>query len=476
MFKSLRFKLLSIFLSIFGVFLCVLAGFFYEGLRTTYATEFDRSLYNHIIDVSASIDFTYLGQLIVQKDPLTEEKKVFPFSLGQSLMQIRDMNGRLLLSSRKIATYPLPFDKSRIDELNKHGYYFETLPRSSWPSGIGLKGEYRLLQFLVKKDNFPSLVIQMAAPLTSLNTEIRYARDSLTLMVISVLLLAALLSWWMSRGLLRPIDQMIATAHNLQATDLKGRVPVPRESELRNLAKAFNDLLNRLETAFKSQERFVADASHQIKTPLAILRGEMDVMIKKPRTAEEWNRFAFSASQEVATLSKLVEDLLLLAQVDAGGNRFPLTSVPLDEAVFLAMRRLGSKAQEKKVKLDFQFAEDNYESFLVNGHLELLNMLFYNLIENAIKYSPEGSVVLIQMKTTPDSFIVIVSDQGPGLQPEEVTRIFDRFYRAPHQSPTEGHGLGLAIAHHLAEIHKASIKVESEPSQGTRFIVEIKKL
>lgn len=476
MFKSLRFKLLSIFLTVFSVFLCALAIFFYEGLKTTYSTEFDRSLYNHIIDVSASIDFTYLGQLIVQKDPLTEDKKFFPFSLGQSLMQIRDMNGRLLLSSRKISTYPLPFDKKRIDELNAHGYYFETLPRSSWPASIGLKGEYRLLQFLVKKEGFPSLVIQMAAPMTSLNTEVRYARDSLLLMVALVLILAALLSWWISRGLLKPIDQMIVTAKNLQASDLKGRVPVPKESELRNLANAFNGLLNRLETAFISQERFVSDASHQIKTPLAILRGEMDVMIKKPRSEKEWNQFAKSASQEVTHLSKLVEDLLLLAQMDAGGNRFPLTSTPLDEAVFLAMRRLGPKAQEKKVKLDFQFAEDNYESFLVNGHLELLNMLFYNLIENAIKYSPEGTTVSIQLKTTETSFLVVVADQGPGLKPEEIARIFDRFYRSPSQSPTEGHGLGLAIAQHLADIHKASIKVESELGHGTQFIFEIKKL
>lgn len=476
MFKSLRFKLLSIFLTIFGLFLCALAGFFYEGLKTTYSTEFDRSLYNHVIDVSASIDFTYLGQLIVQKDPLTEDKKFFPFSLGQSLMQIRDMNGRLLLSSRKIATYPLPFDKKRMNELGEHGYYFETLPRTTWPIALDLKADYRLLQFLLKKDGFPPLVIQMAAPLTTLKAEIRYVRDSLFLMVVLVLLLAALLSWWISRGLLRPIDNMIVTAQNLQANDLKGRVPVPKESELKNLANAFNGLLSRLETAFRSQERFVSDASHQIKTPLAILRGEMDVMIKKPRSEAEWNQFATSASQEISHLSKLVEDLLLLAQMDAGGNIFPLASVPLDEALFLAMRRLGPKALEKKVKLEFQFAEDNYESFLVNGHLELLNMLFYNLIENAIKYSPEGSIVFIEMKTTPTTFIVSIKDQGPGLKPEELSRIFDRFYRSPSQSPTEGHGLGLAIAHHLAEIHKASLRVESETGKGSCFVFEIKKL
>ncbi len=476
MFKSLRFKLLSIFLTVFGLFLCGLALFFYEGLKTTYSTEFDRSLYNHIIDVSASIDFTYLGQLIVQKDPLTEDKKFFPFSLGQSLMQIRDMNGRLLLSSRKIATYPLPFDKKRMTELGEHGYYFETLPRTLWPPALELKADYRLLQFLVKKEGFPPLVIQMAAPLTALKSEIRYARDSLLLMVLLVLLLAALLSWWISRGLLKPIDNMIVTAQNLQASDLKARVPVPKESELKNLAHAFNGLLNRLETAFRSQERFVSDASHQIKTPLAILRGEMDVMIKKPRSETEWNQFATSAAQEISHLSKLVEDLLLLAQMDAGGNQFPLTATPLDEAVFLAMRRLGSKAKEKNVKLDFQFAEENYESFLVSGHLELLNMLFYNLIENAIKYSPTNSVVSIQLKTTEQTFIVSVTDQGPGLKAEELDRIFDRFYRAPHQSPTEGHGLGLAIAHHLAEIHKASLKVESSPGHGCRFIFEIKKL
>ena len=103
-------------------------------------------------------------------------------------------------------------------------------------------------------------------------------------------------------------------------------------------------------------------------------------------------------------------------------------------------------------------------------------MLFYNLIENAIKYSPSNSIVSIQLKTTPDTFIVIIADQGPGLKAEELSRIFDRFYRAPHQSPTEGHGLGLAIAHHLADIHSASLKVESEPGQGSRFILEIKKL
>jgi signal transduction histidine kinase len=274
------------------------------------------------------------------------------------------------------------------------------------------------------------------------------------------------------------VKLIIQKANAIEANQLKERVPVPdSRDEIFNLAVTINSLLSRLEKAFQSQERFIADASHQLKTPLAILRGELDLLLKKERSSEEVDAFLRSLSQEIDHLSKMVEDLLLLARTDAGVETFLFEKVRLDEVLIGEVARLEKLARTKSVKLKLN-VDPNIKDFEVKGDVDLLKCLFHNVIENAIKYSPESSPIEVDLKQSlgdNDKLIVEVRDQGPGIAPEELDKIFERFHRSANaRNLGLGAGLGLAVAKKIADLHGAEIAAKSLKSQGSQFTVQIK--
>lgn len=468
---------------IFGVTLVAFSYFLYQGLSRNQQTEFDTALYNHAVDVAAAIDFTLLGNLIVQKDVLADGKKVFPFALGQSLIQIRRLDGRVLVTSEKLTNHRLPLSDQDVRVLLGQGANFQTLRQTPWePTQKERPTEYRLLNYLISKPPFPSLVLQIAAPMSLLHNEREHTLSMLMVSIPLVLLVAAFGGWLISSRALAPVHRIIKTAKEIQASELSVRVPVPEEIELRELALTLNALLSRLEQAFNSQDRFIADASHQLKTPLAILRGELDMIRKYPPTDQEWNQYLDSASQEIDHLSRMVDDLLLLARVDIGSQALSFDRIRVDEVVLEALSRLKYLANEKRIQMCFNIEEleDSTQAmpnFEAKGDYELLRSLVYNLIENAIKYSPEGSQVALTLAETKTHIEVNVKDSGPGISENDLKHVFERFYRVQKDSQeVSGLGLGLSIAHRIAEAHNAQLTVESELGRGSTFRFQIKKI
>jgi signal transduction histidine kinase len=329
---------------------------------------------------------------------------------------------------------------------------------------------YRLLTYLVQKGEGLSFVLQIAVPMTLLQQESQGLITFFLILIPLTLIVAAFGGLYLSRRALGPVAAMIDKARSLSPARLGERIPVPpAEDEIRQLAQTLNRLLDRLQQAFESQERFVADASHQLKTPLAILRGELDLLRKRVPTEEETQAFMTSASQELEYLSRMVEDLLLLARIDAGEAALEISPIRLDEVALEAVSRLERFAKSRAVSVRFDLNTEHGEEFEVRGDADLLQSLLQSLIENAIKYS---SVVVVTVSSEADWVWVRVRDEGPGIADDDLSRIFERFYRAnrqPHAQGPGGTGLGLAIARRIADAHHGLLLAESELGKGSVF-------
>jgi signal transduction histidine kinase len=293
---------------------------------------------------------------------------------------------------------------------------------------------------------------------------------------------AAIAGYSLSSSALREVKQMTHKAMSMgEVGHLGERIPVPDpEDEIRELAETFNGLLNRLEKAFNSQERFISNASHQLKTPLTILKGELEQIKKRHSTEADLTEFFKSASAEIEHMIHLVEDLLLLARLEAGKDTLTLQPVALDEVLLSVVSRIQKLAKEKRVQIHTSFLPESPDrEFMaeVKGDEELLSCLFENLIENAVKYTPENSSVDVQLRSSDHRVELAVSDEGPGIPAENRQKIFERFQRGYPSSFVPGSGLGLSIASEIAHLHGLEIDVGDNRTRehGTRIGVSFPK-
>jgi signal transduction histidine kinase len=242
------------------------------------------------------------------------------------------------------------------------------------------------------------------------------------------------------------------------------------------MVTVINQMLERLEAAFRAQERFIADASHELKTPLSVLLAEAQVLTQQARTPEEYDRYVVSVQDQLRQLSRLVDSLLTLARADAG---FPLANpavVSVNDVVTEAVRRCEPIASRREVRLIPTLAlptEDGVEP-AVRGDAALLCSLVENVIRNAIRHSGVEQAVEVDVCFAPPEILVAVRDRGPGIPAEHLEHVFDRFYHIPRgEDPGQGAGLGLAIAKGVAELHQGTIAVGGRPSGGCEFVVRL---
>ena len=291
------------------------------------------------------------------------------------------------------------------------------------------------------------------------------------------LLLAGLSGYFLARRSLGPLVLMSNQAAKIGSSNLNERLPVKnKKDELGSLARVFNALLSRLEDSFNRQKQFMADASHELRTPLAIVRGESEVALSKDnRSAKDYRESLAIVHDESKRLTRIVEDLFILARADSGQLQPQLTTVYLDEILAECVRAVGSLAEKKRVKIDFSLPAEMH----LDGDETLLHRLFLNLLDNAIKYNREGGTVAIAVESDSDHHHVTVRDTGPGIVKEDQAKIFDRFFRSDkartrdNTNGKNGVGLGLSIAAWIAEVHHGSLSLKQSDSNGSVFEVEL---
>jgi heavy metal sensor kinase len=478
-YRSIRFRLTGLFVVLFGTIQIILGAIVYEMFVRSHQNQFDAALYNHALDIAQNIDVDAFGELSVKSDILSDGGKIFPFSTGRAFIQILKPDGRIVARSGGLGASRLPLFLDDWKMINRQGVAFRTLGRRDLPVEFaGKRVSHRLVSYLVT-DRFlaspRTYILQVAVPMNFLEETVSSLLRLLLIAVPLTLILATVLGLYFARRALMPVTAIIAKAQGLNPGNLSERIPVPpANDELKTLSLTLNELLGRLQRAFESQDRFVADASHELRTPLAILRGELDVLNLRQRSPEEIREFLGSASQELDTLSGIVENLLLLARVDAGAGSLQLTPVRLDELALEVVSRIGKQARAKGVEIKVTLGEGEFE---VKGDGGLLRSMMQNLVENATKFAPEGTTVGIQLRESGQSVAFEVSDQGPGIPEEALPHVFERFFRAENtKQSAPGAGLGLAIVHRIVAAHGGKIDVESAPGKGTRFTVLLSKL
>jgi heavy metal sensor kinase len=276
--------------------------------------------------------------------------------------------------------------------------------------------------------------------------------------------------WFFANRALSPVDRMTQAARKIKAGQLHARLEkTGANDELDRLADTLNEMLGRLEGAFTEMRRFSADASHELQTPLTILRGEIEVALRSKRSPEEYTDVLKSALEEIQRISSLVEGLLLLARSDAGMLKMDRAHVDLVLVAEEVLTRLDALASGKAVLLSL----GEIEPLEVSGDLMHLRRLLLNLVENAIKYTAPGGTVLVTITRSGPSAVLAVRDTGRGISPEEQQKIFQRFYRSAdaRSQGLGGSGLGLSIVKSIVEAHEGRIELESAPGEGSTFRV-----
>jgi two-component system, OmpR family, heavy metal sensor histidine kinase CusS len=273
--------------------------------------------------------------------------------------------------------------------------------------------------------------------------------------------------YWLARKALSPVDRMAATAAEITATRLDRRLAEPdANDELGHLAQTFNAMIARLERSFEEVRRFTADAAHELRTPLAAMRTEAEVALRSPRSAEQDTRVLENLLEEIERLTRLVSHLLFLCREDTGVGVRNFQRVRLDVLVREVAEHMDVAAREKGLAL----LVDLPTACEVKGEPDRLRQLFFNLLDNAIKYTGPGGRVTLEGGPSNGQTRFSVTDTGIGIPLEHLPHVFERFYRvdASRSSDTDGNGLGLAICCSIAESHAGRLELESTFGSGTR--------
>jgi heavy metal sensor kinase len=312
--------------------------------------------------------------------------------------------------------------------------------------------------------------IEISASLDSIDVELAVVRRAIFIGLPLVLALAGVGGWLLATRTLRPLASMAEQAHRITGSNLDTRIQVDDAvEELALLVTSFNELLSRLDQAFDTMRRFVADASHELRTPVSVIRGEADVALSKDRGEDEYRESLGIVLDESRRLSRLVDDLLNLARADAGHVRLQTHDFYVNELVAECCRSVQGLASARQLTLECRTEGD----LQFTGDEQLLRRLLINLLDNAIRYTPAGGTVTAAIESRPEAVRISVADTGIGIQADDQAHIFERFYRTGEARSRRdgGFGLGLAIVKWIAESHQGTVACNSKYGCGSLFTV-----
>ncbi len=274
---------------------------------------------------------------------------------------------------------------------------------------------------------------------------------------------------------LNPVDRLTRAAEEIEAGDLSKRVQVPpKMDEIGRLAATFNRMIARLQAAFERQRQFTADASHELRTPLAVMRGDIEIALRRERKPEDYRSVLTSNLEEIIRLSRLVEDLLMLARADAGQSVLQREPMDLDELCAQMVEYLAPLAEVKEQHLLYR-APDT-KPLNVNADAQRIKQMLLNLLDNALKYTPTAGTITLTLASETGAAVLSVADTGRGIPEEDLPHIFDRFFRhsrSTSDKTVQGFGLGLSIVRWIVHSHGGKINAESTLGKGTKFTVRL---
>jgi heavy metal sensor kinase len=448
---SLRARLALLYTAIVGGILFIFGMAVYVSVSTSLTSQLDAKLNWAASNVMETMRAGALG--VIKLPTLNRFADIY--------IQVWGRDGKLEASSQNIQGYFAPLDDTAL-QMQRPVY------RDVEAGGISL----RVLTVPLVTKNSKRMVgtLQVGTRMDNVKTTQRVLLWVLFIGAALSMIVAGVVGWLSINQALTSLDTVTQTALQItRADDLSRRIPYngPPQDEIGQLINAFNQTLSRLENLFNTQRRFLADVGHELRTPLTVIRGNVDLMRRMSRADDE---SMDSIVSEVDRLTRLVGDLLLLAQAESG--RLPLvkTTVEMDSVVLEVLSQMRVLAKDR-VTLSI----GEIDQVLVCGDQDRLKQVLVNLVGNAINYTPTGGKVIVGVGKEANRARITVSDNGPGIPAEDLPHIFERFYRGEKSRTRsregKGFGLGLSIAYWIVRNHGGQIEVSSRQKEGTTFCV-----
>lgn len=396
----------------------------------------------------ASVDSTLEDEIwdIIYEHSLLSSKKQF--------IQIKDKDGKEIYRSLSLGSLDLPLDSVSAGE--------------GEISLITCKFNFHKIRLAVLKSKY--LTIGVAYPLEEVNHALSNLFRILILLAPLALLISIVGGVFLAGRSLNPVDHIVRIANEITVGNLDRRIPEPKSNdEIARLIKTLNNMIERLDKSFKQIKQFSADVSHELKTPLTIIRGEIELAISGKKKSSELRKTLINILDEVVRLSDMVENLLMLFKSDTGQVNLNFKEVNIAKLIKDLLEDVDILAEEKGVKVEAK----RLDEAIVLGDEIRLKQLFLNLLDNAIKYNKSGGKVTISVEKENNFVNVSIVDTGIGIPKDEINLIFERFYRVDKARTRDsgGAGLGLSIAKSIVEAHNGRIEVESELGKGSKFSV-----
>ncbi len=478
--RSLRFKLTLWYVLILGILLTSFSSFLYFTLSKSLYRDVDNKL-RSLAEIIASESSSPLSKFSFGTIDQALEASMNLKPIGK-FIQVLDESGNIGRKSDNLKNVQLPISLNALKNASKGLITFETTRT------IG-NTPLRIMTFPVVENSHVTKIVQIASSLEGVEDALNKLFLILIISVPSTLILASLGGQFLAHKALKPVDNITQTARVITSQNLNQRINPPKvKDEISRLIETFNEMISRLDQSFRQMKQFSSDASHELKTPLTILKGEVEVMLRKERSSHEYQQTLRSNLEEINRMSQIVEDLLTLSKADTGEIKLNKEEISLTEILNEVVGQMDRLAESKKLHLS---APNHHQDIHLLGDALRLRELFINLIENGIKYTEEGGSIRIilekeypytvtdqsdRLETTKGEFVkIIVSDTGIGIAEEDQERIFNRFFRVDKARSREqgGSGLGLSICKWIVEAHKGEIKVESELGKGSSFTVRL---
>jgi heavy metal sensor kinase len=466
LFKTIKFKMTLWYVAILGIILSCFSLFLYLTLADSLYKGVDNKIRTMAeIVVSSTRSPFGAGTSMADLDQImTERFGIKP--LGR-FIQILDESGKIGDRSTNLRDVQIPISVQTMKAASKGNITFET---------VQVMGKYplRVVTMPIIETEKMVGIVQVGSSLEGVEEALHQLLLILFIAVPAALLVASAGGLFLANKVLRPVDAITQIARQIGSGDLSQRIRIKRvNDELGRLASTFNEMIAKLEKSFRQVKRFTADASHELKTPLTILRGEVEVGLKKKRGLKEYQGILASNLEEIGRMSRIVEDLLILSRADMGELTMERKEIELSAIAREVWQDLQLLAKKKGIQL--KFMDNGFTK--VEGDPLFLRQLILNITENGLKYTPAGGEVAVKVKGDRDKGAVrlFVSDTGVGIPQKDLKRVFDRFYRVDRARSREtgGTGLGLSICQWIANAHEGQIAVESKVGKGSTFTVTL---
>jgi heavy metal sensor kinase len=377
------------------------------------------------------------------------------------ILEITETRGEWAYDSVSALHYGLHLGRS-----GKPGekFLFSTVYSKRMPLRI-LNGQLRVAD--------KSYDVQIAAPMDDFYDAVNRFRLVLLFSAPVLVLVASAGGYWLSRKAVAPVGNIARAAQSISEHELSKRLPILQTGdELQSLSETLNEMFGRLESAFKRVTQFTADASHELRTPIALMRTRTEVALRKQRSEADYRETIVRIHQELERTSALIENLMTLARADSGSEPLQVAPTNLNELLLEVSETARLLAEGKSIQYDQRLPETPLN---VSGNAPSLRRLFLILIDNAVKYTSREGRISVVLDTSDGAAVTEIRDTGVGISATDIPHIFGRFYRADESRSREsgGSGLGLSIAKWIAEAHQGKISVVSKVGEGSVFRVQI---